>query len=156
MIDNIYSDVFCLVKQEERDKALREIISSCSIFSSLPETLDKFSSSVIRRERVQSTDIGHGVAIAHGKVAHLDRTIIALGYSPSGIQFKENSERVHFVFVIASPLSSSSDYLASVALLLSWLHNDSFRKEFSSCKETKHVKSFLDMLKSQKYISLDI
>lgn len=153
MVDNIYSDIFCLVKQEEKYDALREIISSCSIFSTLPEDLDKFTSSVINREKKLSTDVGHGVAITHGKVPHLERTLIALGLSKEGIEFKNDGEKVHLIFVIASPLAANSDYLKGVALLLTWLHDIEFRNELLSLKDTDNVKRFLEMLQTQQYIS---
>jgi len=156
MLDNRYSDVFCIIQEEEKYNALEEIISSCSIFLRLPERLDKFTESVIEREKLQSTDIGHGVAITHGKVAYLEKTIIALGYSKTGIVFKEGGEPVHLIFVIASPLSSDSDYLQSVSSLLSWVHDMNFRAELEECKLTDNVKAFFDMLQSQSFKSIKI
>ncbi len=156
MIDlSLYSDVFCILDKEEKYSALEEVISSCSIFSLLPEEIDKFKASVIRRERKLSTDIGHGVAIAHGKVPHLEKTVIALGYSEKGIQFKEDSTLVHLVFVIASP-PNGSDYIVSISSILSWVHDLEFRDELSSCELTDNVKAFFDMLKKQSFFSFDL
>ena len=154
MIDNFYSDVFCILKQEEKYNALREIISSCSIFSKVPEDLEKYISSVLEREKKQSTDIGHGVAIAHGKVPNLGKTIIALGLSEKGIEFKDNSEPVHLIFVIASPLADDMDYLKSVSALLSWVHDSNFRNELENCAFSESVKSFFSMLSSQEFKAL--
>ena len=127
MIENPYSDVFCIVEKDDKYEAFEQIISSCAIFSSLPESLDKFIASVIRRERKQTTDIGHGVAIAHGKVLGLKKT------------------------VIASPLSTGSDYLQSVAALLSWVHDMEFRRELAQGDFTDNVASFLEMLEKCHY-----
>ncbi len=151
MIENPYSDVFCIVEKDDKYEAFEQIISSCAIFSSLPESLDKFIASVIRRERKQTTDIGHGVAIAHGKVLGLKKTVIGLGFSQRGIVFKDGGEPVHLIFVIASPLSTGSDYLQSVAALLSWVHDMEFRRELAQGDFTDNVASFLEMLEKCHY-----
>lgn len=152
MIDKSqYSDVFCQIVEEEKFMALEKVIFSCSIFATLPESLEEFKAKVIKREQEQSTDIGHGVAIAHGKVSGINNTKIALGFSNKGILFKEGSSLVHLIFVIASPLSNDVDYLKSVAALLSWVHDPDFRAKLENFDDSKEDRMFLDMLKSQNY-----
>ena len=58
---------------------------------------------------------------------------------------------MHLIFVIASPLAPCSDYLQSVAALLSWVHDIEFRKELGDCSLTNNVKVFLDMLEKKQY-----
>lgn len=146
-----YSDVFCVVDCEEKYGALSEIISRCSIFSHLPEDIELFKKAVIEREKILSTDIGHGVSIAHGKVSGLKDTIIVLGYSKQGILFKDNGEKVHLIFVIASPLEGNSNYILSLSKLLTWVHDSSFREELERFVPSDSVYQFLDMLKSENF-----
>ena len=75
---------FLTLLPEAIDKfaAFGEMVRNCSVFDAVSDK-HAFLESVIKREKLQSTGIGHSIAIAHGKVAHLDRTHIALGISPA-------------------------------------------------------------------------
>lgn len=151
MDTKLYSDVFCYIDESDKYEALSKVISSCSIFSTLPVSKEEFESAVINREKLQSTDIGHGVAIAHGKISGLDSTKIALGFSKKGIVFKSNSFPVHLLFVIASPLGNDSNYLKSVASLLSWIHDPVFREKLEKLEDCVDQECFFEMLHSQHY-----
>ena len=103
------SDVLCLISGSDKYRAIDEIISSCPVFDELPDKA-RFTEAVHRRERIQSTGIGHGVAIAHGKVPGIDHPVVALGYSEDGIIFDTKyPEPVRLVFVIASSPSHESE-----------------------------------------------
>lgn len=147
----LYSDVFCYLDDLDKFDALRTVISSCSVFSTLPVSREEFENAVINREKLQSTDIGHGVAIAHGKIPGLDSTRIALGFSRNGITFKSNSVPVHLIFVIASPLENDTDYLKSVASLLSWIHDPLFRDKLEKLEVCDDQECFFKMLQSQHF-----
>ena len=147
----LYKDVFCILDDCDKYQALEKIISSCTIFSSLPENREEFCASVLKREREQSTDIGHGVAIAHGKVDGLEKTRIALGFSKKGILFKENGMPVHLIFVIASPLNDNANYLKSLSALLSWVHDPEFRSKLEELHSCTEEECFFKMLKNQQF-----
>ena len=143
--------VFTLLESTDKFDAIDEVISKCTIFDEL-EDKEKFIRAVHRREKIQSTGIGHGVAIAHGKLSSLDRCRIALGYSKEGIIFDEHyPDPVHLVFVIASSQNRQAEYIHAVSNILSWVHDESFRKEFSEKKHTKQIKAFLDTLINQDF-----
>lgn len=132
--------------------AFGEIVRNCSVFDAV-EDKDAYLEAVIEREKIQSTGIGHGVAIAHGKVAHLEKTHIALGLSRDGIFFDDIfPEPVKLVFLIASCPTKPTEYVKTLAALLSWVHEGDIRgdleaKDFSrsECEE------FLKMLMSQNF-----
>jgi len=54
-------------------------------------SVDKFDA---LRERLQSTGLGHGVAVAHGRAAGVQRVLIALGPSREGIPYTSSDEEV--------------------------------------------------------------
>ena len=144
--------VFCIVNETDKHEAIDKIISSCSVFDLLPDK-KRFAAAVHRRERVQSTGIGHGVAIAHGKCPHIDRPHIALGISPDGIIFDDRfPEPVHIIFVIASCPTKESAYLHAVASILSWVHDPDFRSRLLRGEKDEDVRRFFDMLKAQEFV----
>lgn len=132
--------------------AFGEIVRNCSVFDTIKDK-DAFLEAVIKREKLQSTGIGHGVAIAHGKVTDLDKTHIALGLSPDGIYFDDIfKEPVKLVFLIASSPSKQNEYVKALAALLSWIYEGDVRgdleaKDFSASE----CEAFLKMLISQDF-----
>ena len=148
--------VFTRLESTDKYDAIDEVIFKCSIFDEL-EDKEKFIRAVHRRERLQSTGIGHGVAIAHGKLHHLDKCHIALGYSEHGIVFDEHyPDPVHMVFVIASSQSRQAEYIHAVSNILSWVHDESFRKDFSAKNLSDDVKAFLSIMINQNFIARPI
>lgn len=146
------SSVLCIVSSDEKYRAIDEIISSCSVFDELPDK-ERFREAVHRRERIQSTGIGHGVAIAHGKVPGIDHPIAALGFSRDGIIFDGRyPDPVKLIFVIASSPSHESDYLKAVASILSWVHDPDFRKMLVECAENETTERFLTMMRTQDFV----
>lgn len=141
---------FCRIKASEEFEAIDEVISSCPVLSSLPESYVK---AVHRRESLQSTDIGHGVAIAHGKVGHLDHVRIALGYSEKGVLFKNGQgEPVRLLFVIASDPLDDSQYVKALSVILCWVHDPSFRAALAEkLWDNPRVKLFFKMLETQDF-----
>ena len=145
---------FCTLLPEGIDKfaAFGEIVHNCSVFDLIPDR-HAFLESVIKREKLQSTGIGHGVAIAHGKVPHIERTHIALGISSDGIVFDDIfPDPVHLVFLIASNPSKPGEYVKALAAMLSWAHDEQLRAgleahDMASAK----VEVFLEMMEKQDF-----
>ncbi len=146
--------VFCNVSSSEKYEAIDEVIAKCTIFSELPDK-ERFIRAVHRRERQQSTGIGHGVAIAHGKLPDIQKPVIALGFSEEGIIFDDRyPDPVKLIFVIASSLHRDSDYLKAVASILTWVHDPDFRHILVDKKwEDERARMFFSMLESQDFRS---
>lgn len=145
---------FCTILPEAIDKfaAFGEIVRNCSVFDEI-EDRHAFLESVIRREKIQSTGIGHSVAIAHGKVPHLEKTLIALGISPDGIYFDDVfEESVHLVFLIASCPTKQAQYVKALASILSYAHNDEVRKELIAMNfDSPVLESLFRMMEEQDF-----
>jgi PTS system nitrogen regulatory IIA component len=103
--------------------ALRELIRRAPVFREIVN-LPAFEEAVIARERLQSTGFGHGVAVAHGRAAGVERVLIGMGLSRSGIPYESpDKEPVRLLFVIASPLQVSLDYLQALSTLVRCLRD---------------------------------
>lgn len=144
--------VFTFVDADNKFDAFNQIIQKCTVFDLL-EDKESFRKKVERRERTESTGVGHGVAIAHGKIDHLEKCHIALGFSKNGIIFDQRyPDPVHFIFVIASSRTRQAEYLHAVSAILSWVHDDDFRHEFMKCEfEKGKAREFLKILSSQDF-----
>lgn len=105
-----------LLDATEKHRAIREVIDRSGRFS-----LDhrRLLRAVYRRELVETTGIGHGVAIAHGKVRSLDRVQWALGVSREGVDYHAvDGRKVHLLFVIASSSALQVEYLRLLCTIL--------------------------------------
>lgn len=72
---------------------------------------------LLERERLGSTGIGQGVALPHGKLPRLPGTYLALGRSPTGVDFdSEDGEPARLFFLLLSPEGSAQHLLALAAL----------------------------------------
>ena len=71
---------------------------------------------VVRRENIQTTGIGHGVAAAHGQTDGVSEVKIALGISRTGINYHSvDGEPVYLLFVLATPPDNHRDYLTALS-----------------------------------------
>ena len=76
----------------DKYQAIGELIQRAPVFSALADRRT-FEQSVLERERLQSTGLGHGVAVAHGRAPGAERVLIALGLSRTGIPFDSPDEK---------------------------------------------------------------
>jgi len=99
----------------DKYRAIAELIGRASALSEVTD-LEMLEDSVVTRERIGSTGLGRGVAVAHGKTPLVDRVIVTLGISKDGIEFDSpDGLPVHLLFLVASPPHRSSEYLMALS-----------------------------------------
>jgi len=115
---------------QSRDKfeAIRELIHSAPIFDGA-ETRNRITEAVVQRERILSTGLGRGVALAHGTTEAVDRIVIALGISREGIDYQAVDQAlVHLLFVIINPPGRQVEYLLALAAVTRMVRDEEFRR----------------------------
>lgn len=77
---------------------------------------------VLKRERMVSTGMEHGVAIPHGAVECVDDIVVALGISKDGVDFQSIDGGVTRIIILlvlpANKFSSSVQTMAGISRLL--------------------------------------
>ncbi len=82
------------------------------------------------REKLGSTGIGEGVAIPHGKSAHVKKMLVSFGRSSEGIDFaSQDGEPTHLFFALLAPENAAGLHLKLLAKLSRILKNRSFREK---------------------------
>jgi PTS system nitrogen regulatory IIA component len=115
------------LKNTEKFEAIREIIHRASVFREV-DGQAAFEEAVVTRERLQSTGFGHGVAVAHGRTAGVPRVLIAMGVSHAGIPYDSpDGKPVHLLFVIASPVHVTLDYLQALSTVVRCVRHQNVR-----------------------------
>ena len=80
------------------------------------------------RERLNSTALGEGVAIPHGKLPGLRRVFAAFGRSPAGVDFQSlDGKPTHLFFLLVAPEDSAGAHLKALARISRLLKDDAFR-----------------------------
>lgn len=154
-IRNDCRSVICQLQATEKTQAILEVIDSCNIFSSLPD-IERFKRGVLRRERAQTTGIGHGVAIAHGKILGLNEVHIALGISRDGLEYgSADGMPVHLLFVIASSPSIQMEYLGALSSILRSVRTEEMRSHLMDIRLSKSDEAcqrFFSMMVQQRFV----
>ena len=80
------------------------------------------------REKLNSTALGEGVAIPHGKLPGLRRVVAAFGRSPGGVDFQSlDGKPTHLFFLLVAPEDSAGAHLKALARISRLLKDPGFR-----------------------------
>ena len=80
------------------------------------------------RERLNSTALGEGVAIPHGKLGGVSQVLAAFGRSPSGVDFSSlDGKPTHLFFLLVAPEDSAGAHLKALARISRLLKSPDFR-----------------------------
>jgi PTS system nitrogen regulatory IIA component len=80
------------------------------------------------RERLNSTALGEGVAIPHGKLPGLKRVVAAFGRSRAGVDFQSlDGKPTHLFFLLVAPEDSAGAHLKALARISRLLKDPGFR-----------------------------
>jgi nitrogen PTS system EIIA component len=127
----------------DKFSALSELIRRAPVFEEITER-DVFEEAVIARERICTTGFGHGVAVAHGRASGVRRVLIALGVSRDGIPFDApDGAPVHLLFVIASPVHVSLDYLQALSTLVRCVRHESLRSALRAATDAASLEAII-------------
>ena len=86
-----------------------------------------------RREKLQSTGVGNGIAIPHGRTNAVDRIIAVAGRSVSGVDFESlDGEPTHLFFALLVPESEQGSHLKCLARLSRLLKEQTTRTALMS------------------------
>jgi len=101
---------------------------------------DRLLDVLLEREALQSTGIGEGVAIPHGKMVGLDRLVASFARSVDGVDFDSIDGQVtnHF-FLLVVPEHSGGQYLKALARISRFFRDAAFRQNLSEVETLEDV-----------------
>ena len=102
-----------------------------------------FYDELLARERVEATTLGNGVAFPHARTDHVNRLVLAVGRSRTGVNFGNGGELIHFIFVIGTPRKMVTEYLTLVGAMARLLRHEEVREKLT---QAKTVEEFLAVL----------
>jgi len=112
----------------EKRSALEEMSAALAKVEPQVES-ERLLEVLLEREALQSTGIGEGVAIPHGKMAGLDRLVATFARSPEGIDFDSiDGQPTHNLFLLVVPEHSGGQYLKALARISRFFRDAAFRQ----------------------------
>jgi PTS system nitrogen regulatory IIA component len=101
---------------------------------------DRLLEVLLEREALQSTGIGEGVAIPHGKMPGLDRLVAAFARSSEGVDFESiDGQQTHHFFLLVVPEHSGGQYLKALARISRFFRNAAFRQRLADAESLEEV-----------------
>ena len=101
---------------------------------------DRLLEVLLEREALQSTGIGEGVAIPHGKMVGLDRLVASFARSHEGVDFEAiDGQRTHHFFLLVVPEHSGGQYLKALARISRFFRDPTFRQRLSEVESLEDL-----------------
>ncbi|MCG8562167.1 MAG: PTS IIA-like nitrogen regulatory protein PtsN [Hyphomicrobiales bacterium] len=123
------------LKAKSKKQVLQELSSHAARLTKLPER-DIFDT-LLQRERLGSTGVGHGVAIPHGKLATLDRITGLFARLDTPIDFEAiDDQPVDLIFLLLAPESAGADHLKALARISRLLREPSAVEKLRGSKDS--------------------
>lgn len=97
----------------------------------------KVFDSLLSRERLGSTGLGHGVAIPHGRVKESDKTLLALIKLDQGIDYDAvDNQPVDLLFAMLVPEHSTDEHLQLLSQLAEMLSDPALVEQLRSATDS--------------------
>jgi len=129
-----------------RDEAVAELVNALHSADAIEAGHVKdYVKAIIKRENRGSTGFGRGVAVPHIKDARIDKLYVAIGISPSGIDFNSlDRQPVHSIFLLLSPEDKPEEHLDAMEAIFTNLQQDTFRRFLQQARDVNDVLTLLD------------
>ncbi|MBW7995999.1 MAG: PTS sugar transporter subunit IIA [Candidatus Glassbacteria bacterium] len=129
--------------ETDKEKVLRRMVDMLAE-SGFTEDPAKLLHSLLEREKIMTTGIGHGIAVPHTVCEDVKAQTIALAHIPQGADFDSlDREPVFFVFLLVGPPSASATHLKTLARISRLVQHTDF---VNAIKQANAVDDILNIL----------
>jgi PTS system nitrogen regulatory IIA component len=95
---------------------------------------------LLEREKLQSTGIGEGVAIPHGKIPGLSRLVASFARCRQGLDFESiDGQPTRLFFLLVVPEHSGGQHLKALARISRFFRDESFRERLLEAADVEAV-----------------
>ena len=130
------------LKAVSKKQVLQDLAARAADMTGLPER-DIFAT-LIEREKLGSTGVGHGVAIPHGKLAEIDRIYGLFARLKRPIDFEAlDDQPVDLVFLLLAPQGAGADHLKALAGIARVLRDEVTAQKLRSSESAAAIYTLL-------------
>jgi fructose-specific phosphotransferase system IIA component len=121
------SAILLNLQAKEKFEVIRELVRPLLDTGAIASEAELVSA-IVRRENMESTGIGLGVAIPHARTKAVSRMVLAFARSDAGVDFSSlDGKPSYLVFLIAAPEEQKTEYIMTLARLSKLLRKDEVR-----------------------------
>ena len=101
---------------------------------------EKLIHSLLERESLGSTGVGHGIGIPHGKLGGVRELVAAFGISQKGVDFQSlDGDPVYLFFLLVAPQDSAGPHLKALARISRLLKDKFFRSTLRKAPSPEEI-----------------
>ena len=136
LLSDVFKEVNVVPDLSAKDKnGLIEELAEVVVRSEPSIKMQSLVQVLLEREKLGSTGIGDVVAIPHGKLAGIDKPVVAFGRSKKGINFEAMDDQpADLFFLLVAPENTSGMHLQLLAKIARLLGSSSVRKKLREGK----------------------
>ncbi len=134
--------IICPLRANSKKQVLMELAQKAGDLCGL-NARDVFDT-ILQRERLGSTGIGHGVAIPHGKMDGLERICGITAKLATPVDFDSvDEEPVDIVFMLLAPEGAGADHLKALARISRLVKTPALLEKLRSAKDATTIFALL-------------
>lgn len=134
--------VMASLHAQSKKQALQEVCETASRQTGLAER--EVFDTILQRERLGSTGVGHGVAIPHGKLRSIDRLVGVFARLLKPVEFDAlDDQPVDLVFLLLAPESAGADHLKALARIARVLREPAVAQKLRGARDAGELYSVL-------------
>ena len=121
--------VACDVEAPSKKRVLERLSELLSQDQTDITTIDVYNS-LLARERLGGTGIGHGIAIPHGRLKNIHETLGAFIKLKQGVDFDSaDRQPVDLIFALMVPEEATQEHLQTLAMLARMFSDEKVREQ---------------------------
>lgn len=130
------------LKANSKKQAIQDLAAKAAELTGLSER--EIFDTLLQRERLGSTGVGHGIAIPHGKLTRLDKLVGIFAKLSKPIEFDSlDDQPVDLVFVLLAPEGAGADHLKALARIARQLRDPAVTKGLRQATDAQTIYSLL-------------
>lgn len=130
------------LKVNSKKQVIQEVAAKAASITGLPER-DIFDT-LLQRERLGSTGVGHGIAIPHGKPVALNRLVGVFARLEKPIDFDAlDDQPVDLVFLLLAPEGAGADHLKALARIARQLRDPGIAAKLRASNDAAAIYALL-------------
>jgi PTS system fructose-specific IIC component len=131
------------IKAKDKIEALNELVEHM-VLNKYVKDGEAFVKALAKRENLESTGIGDGIAIPHARTDAVQDLVLAFARSPQGVDLSSiDGKPSYLIFLIASPENKKSEYIMALAKLSRLLRKLPVREKLRNAKDPDEVLSVI-------------
>jgi fructose-specific phosphotransferase system IIA component len=135
--------ILCDLKSQEKREVINELIEFL-VKKKIIKNKDTFTETILKREELESTAIGKGIAIPHGRSEEVEKMLVIIAKTEEGIDFQSlDGKPVFVIFLIVAPKGVRKEYLQIVAKIARLAKNTSFREGIIHAKNAQEAMTII-------------